>query len=192
MILALFRVLFAFAAACLVAAAVQVGFALAQRGAGTGETGAFELILLTATHFAIFSLPFALVVTAIAEWQGIRSWLYYAFAGIGIALAGFMAQLASESGGPTILNPYAIKAFLTPGFAAGFAYWILAGRHAGGEDPAPPKPADAARSPAASSIAAKPAQAKPNESGPPPPKPADSEPIDPKPADLKPVQSKPV
>ena len=107
-----------------------------------GEFGAnrprgLELLLLTATHFAVFSSPFALVVAALGEWQSIRSWLYYAVAGIGIAIAGFLAQYSSESGGPTILNDYAM-AFFTPGVIAGLVYWILAGRHAG-EDPDTPR-----------------------------------------------------
>jgi hypothetical protein len=133
-IFSLLRMLLAFAAACLVAALAQVTYALTPGALGAEPHGSVELVLLTATHFAVFSSPFALVTAAFGEWQSIRSWLYYAVAGIGIAMAGFLAQYSSEGGGPTILNAYAIKAFLSPGFIAGFVYWIVAGRHAG-DDP---------------------------------------------------------
>ena len=138
MILGLLRVLFAFAVACLVAALVQLLFAYGPADYAPNREGGLELLLLTATHFAVFSSPFVLVVAALAEWQSIRNWHYYAVAGIGIAMAGFLAQYSSESNGPTILNDYAVKAFLTPGFIAGFVYWILAGRHAG-ESPHEPR-----------------------------------------------------
>lgn len=131
MLSALLRVLFGFAVACLAAAAVQVTYAFAPAEDTPGPTGLFELLLLTATHLAVFSAPFTLVAAAVGEWQSIRSWLYYAAAGVGVALAGFLAQYSSESGGPTILNDYALKAFLTPGFFGGLAYWLVAGRRAG-------------------------------------------------------------
>lgn len=93
---------------------------------------ALELALLTATHSAIFSFVFVIIAAVIAEWLAIRSLPYYLIAGTGIALLGFFAQYQSEvSGQPTILNNYALKAFLTSGFFAGFAYWLIAGRFSG-------------------------------------------------------------
>ena len=64
----------------------------------------------------------------IAEWLAIRSWIYYVIAGIVIALGGFGAESSAEVGGqPSIVNDYALRAFLTVGFLGGFAYWLAAG-----------------------------------------------------------------
>lgn len=137
MLRGLVRVLLGFVLACVMAALTQVTFAFGLRELASRPATALDIVAMTATHFAVFSAPFALVVAALGEWQSIRSWLYYAIAGIGIAAAGFMAQYSSEqSGAPSILNVYAIKAFLSPGFLAGFFYWAIAGRNAG-EDPDP-------------------------------------------------------
>lgn len=137
MIGTLARVITGFALACLTAGLVQVLFVMtpaqllgspydivAQRA---GETGL--LALLAATHAAIFAALFALIAVAIGEWMGIRSLPYYLLAGMAIAALGFAAQFNSEvTGQPTILNNYALKAFLTSGFFAGLVYWLLAGR----------------------------------------------------------------
>jgi hypothetical protein len=125
-------VLLGFALACVLAAQIQVLFAFGLPQLAASPLAALDIVAMTATHFAVFAAPFALVVAAIGEWLSIRGWLYYAGAGIAIAAAGFMAQYSSEtSGAPSILNIYAAKAFLTPGFLAGFFYWVLAGRNAG-------------------------------------------------------------
>lgn len=135
MIGALFRVLIGFALACLVGGLVQVAFVIPLEADGLDAAALADagvLALLAATHLAIFASPLALVTAAWAEWQSIRSWTYYALAGIGIALAGLAAQYAGETGGAvTILNTYAARAFLTTGFFAGLAYWAFAGRFAG-------------------------------------------------------------
>ncbi|MGI9403223.1 MAG: hypothetical protein ACR2OF_01785 [Hyphomicrobium sp.] len=137
----LFRVLFGFIVACLVAGVALVAFVITPADIATlpaesrwerlGSAG--MLSLLAATHAAIFAFPFALVAIAIAEWLSIRSWIYYVLVGIAIALAGFGAHHLAEVGSePTIVNDYAIRAFLTLGFFGGFAYWMAAGRRAGG------------------------------------------------------------
>jgi hypothetical protein len=139
MLLSLLRVLFGFVMACLVAGLVQVLFVItpaeiaALEPAAMGERlqGAGLLALLAATHSAVFSAPFALVVTVLGEWQGFRSWIYYSLAGLAIALAGFLAQHTGETTGATIVNDYALRAFLATGFSAGFVYWATAGRWAG-------------------------------------------------------------
>jgi hypothetical protein len=135
-IVSLFRVVFGFVLACLVASAVQIGFALTPAALMTDradELAALAILLMrTATHLAVFAAPFALVVAAIGEWQGVRSWVFYALSGIAIAVAGFIAQYSSESAGqPTIVNNYALAAYLGSGLAGGMAYWICAGRGAG-------------------------------------------------------------
>lgn len=137
----LIRVLFGFVIACLAAALAQVLFvitpdelvglpaeALSNR---MGQVGI--LTLLSATHFAIFAAPFALVAAALGEWWSLRSWAFYVLAGLAIALGGFVAQLASEvEGQATIVNNYALRAFLVTGVVGGLTYWLFAGRGAGG------------------------------------------------------------
>jgi len=139
MLLSLLRILLGFATACLAAGLVQVAFVITPLEIATLEpaaipdrlSGAGLLALFAATHSAVFSAPFALLAAAFAEWQGIRSWIYYALAGIAIALAGVLTQHASETGATTIVNDYALRAFLAAGFVAGLAYWVVAGRSAG-------------------------------------------------------------
>jgi len=137
----LFRVLFGFIIACLVAGVAVVAFVITPADIATlpaelrwerlGSAGV--LSLLAATHAAIFAFPFALVAVAIGEGLSIRSWIYYVLVGIAIALAGFGAHYMVEVGSePTIVNDYAVRAFLTLGFFGGLAYWIAAGRRAGG------------------------------------------------------------
>lgn len=139
MIRALFRILAGLAFASLVAGLVTVSFVItpaelaAAGDALPARLSTFgTLTLLAATHSAIFAAPFAFIAGAIGEWQSLRSPVYYAFVGVLIALAGFAAQYASESGATaSIANNYAFKAFLSSGFFGGFAYWMLAGRNAG-------------------------------------------------------------
>lgn len=141
MIGSLFRVLFAFVAACLVAGLVQVLFVSPPSQMANLESpvlleklgGLAGLSLLVATQSAFFAAPFALVAIAIAEWQGLRSWVFYAMSGIAIALAGFLVLHMGEGSGRTFLHDYALRAFLTTGLAAGFTYWLAGGRSAGGK-----------------------------------------------------------
>jgi len=135
------RVLFGFAVASLVAGVATVAFvvtpadvaALAPdvRPERLGNAGV--LSLLAATHSAIFAFPLALIGIALGEWLRIRSWIYYSVVGILIAMGGFLAVSYFEvEGQPTIVNNYALRAFFTVGFFGGLAYWLAAGRGAGG------------------------------------------------------------
>ena len=143
MLKTLARVLFGFIVACLVAGLVQVCFVMTPLKLLTSPADVFAervgqtglLALLAATHSAIFSAAFALIAIGIAEWGGFRGISYYLVAGTVIALLGFIAQFYSEVGDqPTILNNYALQAFISSGFFAGLAYWLAAGRSAGGTD----------------------------------------------------------
>ncbi len=134
------RVLAGFLLACFVAGLVQVLYVWTPAELAAVPTAAFpekagstlELALLAATHSAIFGAAFALIAAGIAEWLSIRGLPYYLFAGTAIALLGLTAQYASEvSGQPTILNNYALQAYLTAGFFSGLAYWLAAGHRAG-------------------------------------------------------------
>ena len=142
MIGGLFRVLFGFIVACLVAGAATVAFVITPADIATLPaelrpdrlSSAGTLSLLAATHSAIFAAPFALIALVIAEWRCIRSWVYYATVGILIAFAGFGAEYLNEVGGqPSIVNSYAMRAYLAVGFLGGIAYWLAAGRRRGGK-----------------------------------------------------------
>lgn len=131
------RIGIGFAAACLVAGLTQVLFVLTPSqliADYSRDTLAIVglLTLAAATHSAIFASIFALVAVALGEWQCIRDFSFYALTGVAIALAGLLAQYASENAAqPTILNTYALAAYVTTGCVAGLAYWIMAGRFAG-------------------------------------------------------------
>jgi hypothetical protein len=115
----------------LVAGAVQVLFvAGGDLIRGASASGRLEglglLTLLAATQSAVFSAPFAVLTAAIASWLSLRSVVFFAAAGMLIAVAGFLAQYAGEVGPGTILNRYALTAYIASGFAAGVAYWYAA------------------------------------------------------------------
>ena len=135
MIMSVLRVLVAFGLACLAGALVKLGFATPNDVLTDDPdrlSWSLEQALLAATHSAVFSAPFALVAAAIGEWQSIRSWVYYALAGIAIALAGFIALYSGETSGPnSIVNQYATIAYLAAGLVGGWVYWLLSGRYAG-------------------------------------------------------------
>ncbi len=149
----LLRVLFGFIVACLVAGVVTVAFVVTPADiaalpaeAQTERLGnAGVLSLLAATHSAIFALPFAIIAIGIAELSRVRSWIYYVLVGIAIALGGFAAEYADEvPGQPSIFNDYALGAFIAVGVLSGLAYWLVAGRRAGGKrGDVPPPPAAA-------------------------------------------------
>lgn len=83
---------------------------------------------------AVFAAPFALVAAAIGEWRRLHNWIYYALTGVGISLIGFLSHYSNENpGAPTIVNNYALTAFLTAGFIGGLVYWLFAGRTAGND-----------------------------------------------------------
>lgn len=134
------RVAFGFALASIAAGLVTVMFVdtpadvLAQPASRLPQTASetIDLALLTATHSAIFAAVFVVIAAGLGEFLSIRSLPFYLIAGMGIALLGFIAQLSSEvAGQPTILNNYALKAFLTAGFFGGFVYWLASGQFAG-------------------------------------------------------------
>jgi drug/metabolite transporter (DMT)-like permease len=140
MVKGMLRVIFGFAVACLAAGLAMVLFVytpleLATEHATDRMLEAGLLALAAATHSAVFAAPFALIGAAFGEWQRIGSWLYYALVGVAIACVGFLAQFWTEADGEaSIVNSYAMTAFIVTGFVAGIVYWLLAGRHASGHD----------------------------------------------------------
>ena len=170
----LFRVLVGFALACLAAGVAVVAYVITPLELANLAGDAFDsrlldagaLALRAATHTAIFAAPFALILAAISEWQALRSPVFYILGGIAIAVAGFLAQYSSEGAGQhTVLNDYAIRAFLTTGLLSGLVYWMFSGRHAGGAhgEPAPQTAVVGNPAPIEAKPAAKPAPSKPIE-----------------------------
>ena len=87
--------------------------------------------LAVAQFCAVFAAPFALLGVMFAERHGIRSWTSNVLAGIVIAGFGVLTRYASEAAdGPSIVNAYALSAFLAAGIVLGTTYWVLAGRFA--------------------------------------------------------------
>jgi hypothetical protein len=139
------RILFGFVAAMLAAAVSEVLFALPLSELFTMDDEAARidrliemggLVLSAATHSAIFSAGFAPFAILIAEWQRLCHWSYYVFIGVLIALGGFLAQYASENAlNPTVLNNYALIAFITTGAVGGLVYWVFSGHNAGRRRP---------------------------------------------------------
>lgn len=134
------RILFGFVVACIVAGLVTVLFvitpselyALPEDKMMDQIESVGILSLVAGTQSAVFSAPFALVAALIGEWQRLRGWLYYGLVGMLISGAGFLAQSVSETTGqPTIVNTYALAAFLAAGLIGGLAYWLTAGKWAG-------------------------------------------------------------
>lgn len=134
----IFRVLLGYLIACLVAGLAFVLFAWTPPDISTmnGDLANDKLALAmpVATMFALFSLPFAAIAFAFGERHRRRDWLYYALAGVAIALLGFFAQYQSEglNAAWSITNSnYPLIAFITSGFLGGLTYWIFSGRLAG-------------------------------------------------------------
>jgi hypothetical protein len=157
MFLRIIRVVFGFVLACLAAGLTMVLFVytpveLANLPSDEASQRASEaglLSLAAATHSAIFAAPFALIAAAIGEWRGIGSWMYYVLVGVLIAGIGFLAQYSSEAvGEASIVNTYALTAFLVTGFVAGAVYWLFSGRYADWPWPDDESPSPQATQPA--------------------------------------------
>jgi len=157
MIGSILRVIIGFVFACLAAGFCMVLFVytpleLATELAGERASEAALLALAAGTHSAVFAAPFALIGAGFAEWQRIGSWLYYVLVGIAIACVGFLAQFWTESTGEaSIVNSYAVTAFIVTGFVAGIVYWLFSGRYAAGPNRQRPSPSEVIAPPKAAS-----------------------------------------
>jgi len=135
-----FGILVGYVLACVAFAVVIVSFvftpaelaSLPSDVVGNRLAMAGQHVMMSATQVAIIAAPLALIAALIAEWRGIREWLYFVAVALMVAVVGFLAQYVSElQGQPTIVNNYALAAFLCGGFVAGIVYWLIAGRTAG-------------------------------------------------------------
>jgi hypothetical protein len=140
LVMALVRIIVGFVLASIAAGFVLVMFVntpaevLTQPARQLPETAehVLNLTLLSATQSALFAAVFVLIVAVVGELFSIRRPIFYLLFGVVIAFLGFVAQYTSETlGEPTVLNGYALAAFLTSGFLAGFVYWLAAGQFAG-------------------------------------------------------------
>ncbi len=122
--------------ACLAAGLVQVLFVLPPHKLVFAEvnllTAAGIWLLLATVHNAIFGAPFSAIALAFAEWLQLKSPIYYAGAGFGIAMLGFLAQITGRGlAQPVAVVLYLLAGFITAGATAGLVYWLIAGRLAG-------------------------------------------------------------
>lgn len=139
----LLRVVFGFALACFAAGLTLVLFVITPRELVGLPPDVFydrlgkavQLAGLVAVQAALFAAPFALVAAALGEALRNKAWTYYVIAALAITGLGFYAQQSTERiGQPTILNNYAMGAFLVAGLVSGLTYWLLSGRYAGGRE----------------------------------------------------------
>lgn len=151
----IFRVLLGYVLACFAAGLTTVLFAWTpvDLSGMQGELANDKLALAlpVATQMAIFASPFALAAIAYGEWRRSRDWVYYAAAGMAIALFGYLAQYQSETPAQTwsiASSNYPLVAFLTSGFVGGLVYWIFSGRLAAMRTGTPQPPATATKPPA--------------------------------------------
>ncbi len=138
MIVRVIQVLVGYGIACLAAALTLVLFVYTPAETLAMPSGmradrlaeAWRFTLAVTPHVATFSAVFALLGVALAEARSIAGWSYYVLVGIGIAVAGFLMQHFSEGPGqPTILQNYALVAFLVAGAVGGLVYWYVSGRY---------------------------------------------------------------
>jgi MFS family permease len=140
LVTALVRIIVGFVLASIAAGFAMVMFVntpsevLTQPARQLPETAehVLNLTLLSATQSALFAAVFVLIVAVVGELFSIRRPIFYLLFGAVIAFLGFVAQYMSETlGDPTVLNGYALAAFLTSGCLGGFVYWLAAGQFAG-------------------------------------------------------------
>ena len=142
LLLRIFVILFAFGMACIAAALViTLGILLPDwRDVATtaAEQGTLGIVVgLTSFVVSGFAMLPAMLIIVIAEGAAIRSVLFYATAGAALALFCYYGlgfglalddRLATTGEGFFARAPELMAA---AGIAAGFTYWLIAGRHAG-------------------------------------------------------------
>lgn len=127
----------AFLAAMLVAGFVLVTLGqerVVQGMAGSPDpdatiSGAFDLLRIATKLFSIQTFLPGLLLVLVGEVGRIRSALYYVI-GEGVALASVPLLARLSEGSPLSLSAVVWQVFATAGFAAGYVYWLLAGRRA--------------------------------------------------------------
>ena len=98
------------------------------RSAGTDGSH----LLRTALSLSLFAVPGALLAIILAEWANLRSWGYWLFCGLLLAVLGLgllISNGADFDGMPSIVSPMA--ALSAMGLLAGLVYWYFTGQHSG-------------------------------------------------------------
>jgi hypothetical protein len=88
--------------------------------------GSFPLAVLTVAICALLIVGPAIVF---AEWRSLRGWFY--FAATGAITSTAFGVLVPGSAGGFVFNPGFLGFLATAGTAAGWVYWLLAGRGSG-------------------------------------------------------------
>jgi hypothetical protein len=136
----IFVSVFAFLVASLAAAAViAFGFLWPDLSdfSLTGDRSIFGLLVgVSSIALAASAIGPALVLIAIAEGFGIRSVLFYACAGLAIALLlyvgiGFGTGIGERAQPTEGFFVRELEIMAAAGIAAGLVYWLIAGRRAG-------------------------------------------------------------
>ncbi|MHA6688000.1 hypothetical protein [Mesorhizobium sp. A556] len=92
-------------------------------------------IPFTALFVGYFAFLPSLVVILLGEVLGQRNWLFHALAGaaVGLAVAGLFWQAPMGEMGRMATDPaLSVGLFIGAGIVGGLAYWLCAGRWAGG------------------------------------------------------------
>jgi hypothetical protein len=133
----IFVVLFAFALACLAAAAVVTFALLFPASPCLFDTPADQQIIaiavgLSAVFFSLYAMLPAMLIIALAEGFRLRSILFYPLAGAALALGlSYGLDLRLLHNPDDDLGGRGIEIMAAAGIVAGFVYWALAGRNAG-------------------------------------------------------------
>ena len=88
--------------------------------------GSFPLAVLTVAVCALLVVGPAIVL---AEWRSLQGWFYFAATGAITSIA--FGVLVPGSAGGFVFNPGFLGFLATAGTAAGWVYWLLAGRGSG-------------------------------------------------------------
>jgi hypothetical protein len=132
-----FGFILALAAAASTMVLIGGRWAAAEVSAGVRGDEMFDTVwnILDAMVFAFSVAPAltltpALLVVIIGEVLRIRSALYYVAASGAAASAVPLATASLNLGAPLIPHSQYLAVMATAGFAAGFVYWVVAGRNA--------------------------------------------------------------
>ncbi|GAB5507195.1 MAG: hypothetical protein JJ969_00810 [Rhizobiaceae bacterium] len=87
-------------------------------------------VLLSTLFISYYAfLPSAVLIT-ISEMRAIRSWLYFALSGGAVALCVVVLRAMDRTADSAVVPVDAVT--IAAGLAGGIAYWLIAGRNAGG------------------------------------------------------------
>jgi hypothetical protein len=110
----------------------QERLVIALRGQSITETGIdamFDLLKVVLSLLTMKTLIPAILLVIVGEVARIRNYAFYIVGG-GLALVAVPVLAQLGQGSSIALAPVIWQVFATAGFAAGFVYWLVAGRRA--------------------------------------------------------------